>query len=184
MGKNEVNSAFEILLEEIEIVFDSINQDVEKALKDQNYEKIRVLVENATKLSDFRGKVKELQKEWRNVFTGKIPDRSKKLKGRKKLKKGLRTPEENFRIPILETLNEFSGKADINDVLKKVYEKMRDKLNNYDLERLSSGTQKRWENATQWCRNTLVSEGLLSSDSPRGIWEITNEGKKYLKENK
>ncbi|MFN3396352.1 MAG: winged helix-turn-helix domain-containing protein, partial [Thermodesulfovibrionales bacterium] len=40
----------------------------------------------------------------------------------------------------------------------------------------------RWENTAQWCRNTLVQEGLLSSDSPRGIWEITAEGEKLLRE--
>ena len=44
----------------------------------------------------------------------------------------------------------------------------------------SNSTQKRWENTIQWCRNGMVTEGLLSSNSPRGIWEITAKGKKVL----
>ena len=182
MDKNEVNIAFEILLEEIEIVFGGLTQEVEKELKNQNFEKMKVLIENATRLSTFREKVKLLQKEWRNVFTGKIPGKIKRGKGYKKLRRGLRTPEDDFRIPILETLIEFNGKAEMNDVLKKVSEKMKEKLNKFDMEKLPSNPQKRWENTAQWCRNTMVNEGLLSSDSPRGIWEITAEGKKYLKE--
>jgi len=97
----------------------------------------------------------------------------------------LRTPEDDFRIPILETLFELGDKADMGEVLKKVYEKMKDKINKYDMEGLpSNSSQKRWENTAQWCRNTMVNEGLLLSDSPRGIWEITSEGKRYLKDQK
>lgn len=184
MYKNEVNSAFEILLEEIEIVFSSINQEIEAFSKTQNYKKIIPLAENATNLSNFREKVKELQKEWRNVFTSKIPEKLKKIKREKKLQKGLRTPEEDFQIPVLESLVELNGIAKVNDILKKVYEKMKDKLNSYDLKRLPNNPQKRWENAAQWSRYTMVKEGLLSSDSPSGTWEITSKGKKYLEENK
>jgi len=38
-----------------------------------------------------------------------------------------------------------------------------------------------WRNTAQWCKNTLMQEGLLKSDSPKGIWEITEKGVEYLK---
>ena len=38
----------------------------------------------------------------------------------------------------------------------------------------------RWRNTAQWARNAMVKEGLLASDSPRGVWEITAEGKQWL----
>ena len=77
------------------------------------------------------------------------------------------------------------GKVEMKEVLKKVKDKMKHKLNQYDFEGLPSNpAQERWENTAQWCRNTLVKEGLLSSNSPRGIWEITSEGRKYLIEHK
>jgi restriction endonuclease Mrr len=58
-------------------------------------------------------------------------------------------------------------------------------LNKYDYEPLPSNpTQKRWENSVQWARNTMVNEGLLSSDSPRGIWEITQKGRDFYNQQK
>ena len=69
----------------------------------------------------------------------------------------------------------------MKEVLKKVYIKMKGYLNDYDKEPLlSNSNQIRWENTAQWCRNTMVNEGLLSSDSPRGVWKITDLGKQYL----
>jgi restriction system protein len=37
--------------------------------------------------------------------------------------------------------------------------------------------QPRWRNAARWERNSMVEEGLLKSDSPWGIWEITEAGR-------
>lgn len=86
-----------------------------------------------------------------------------------------------FRIPILESLIELGGRAPMKEVLEKVYEKMKTQLNEYDLSPLPSNpSQKRWENAVQWCRLNMVKEGLLSSDSPWGIWEISEKGRKFL----
>ena len=185
MERNEVNIAFEILLEEIENVFDALNEEGENSFKSQNYEKARILIENATRLTVFRGKVKDLQKEWKNIFIGKLPVKIKKGKKSTKLKRGLRTPEDEFRIPILESLIELNDKAKMSDVLDLVFIKIKDKLNEYDKEPvLSNPSQKRWENGAQWCRNTMVNEGLLSSESERGIWEITDLGKEYLQKEK
>ncbi|MDD2211718.1 MAG: winged helix-turn-helix domain-containing protein [Clostridia bacterium] len=88
----------------------------------------------------------------------------------------MRTPEDAFRQPLLEALVELGGSANIGDILKIVYEKLKNRLNKYDYQRLNSPPHEtRWRNTTKWCRNTLVKEGLLSSTSPWGIWEITEE---------
>jgi len=109
-----------------------------------------------------------------------------KIKGtgqiRQKIKKGLKTPESQYRIPILQVLTELGGQGRINEILEKVYEKMKDILNKVDLELLPSGTDSRWRNTACWERNTMVKEGLIKRGSPRGIWEITEKGKIYLKE--
>lgn len=180
-NKNEVGMAFEILLEEVESVVDSFNQDAEMAFKNRDYQKAKALIEDATILADFREKIKTLQKEWQRLFASKIP---KTKIVYKKLKKGLRTPEDEYRIPILESIQELGGKAPMREVLSKVYEKMKNKLNDYDLSPLPSNPeQKRWENGVQWCRNTLVREGLLSPESPKGTWEITAIGMAEIKKN-
>ncbi|WP_038055080.1 winged helix-turn-helix domain-containing protein [Thermodesulfobacterium hydrogeniphilum] len=58
---------------------------------------------------------------------------------------------------------------------------MKDKLNEYDYQVLSFNNTVRWKNTAQWCRNTMVQEGLLNSDFPKGIWEISKKGIEYLK---
>lgn len=100
----------------------------------------------------------------------------------KKLRRGLKTHLSEYRIPILQVLTDLGGRGKVNEILEKVYEKMKDILNPVDLEVLPSGGYSRWRNTANWARNTMVNEGLLSKDSPRGIWEITEKGKIYLKE--
>ena len=109
-----------------------------------------------------------------------------KIKGigeiRQKIKKGFKTPESQYKIPILQALIELGGRGEVNDILVKVYEKMKDILKPIDLQDLPSGTDFRWRNTARWARNTMINEGLLRKDSPRGVWEITEKGLNYLKE--
>jgi restriction system protein len=103
----------------------------------------------------------------------------------KRLKRGLRTSEDAFQKPILEALIELVGRAEMSKVLNLMERKMRGILNNYDYQPLPSDPNTiRWRNTAQWCRNTMVQEGLLKSDSPRGIWEISERGRKALQEGK
>lgn len=185
MLKNDVDVAFEILLKEIENVNKCLDQQGEQAFKNQNYEEADEISENAKRLRKFREKVILLKKEWENIFNSKMRKKACKKRPMKKLKKGLRTKEDEFRIPILESIVELGGRSSVKQVLSRVGEKMKNKLTPHDLEGLTSNPdQKRWENTVQWCRLTLVKEGLLSSNSPSGIWEITPAGKEYLKEQK
>jgi hypothetical protein len=185
MNKNEVNTAFEILLEEIEEVFNIISKEGEETFKAQDFDKARSLIEYGERLKYFREKVKALQKEWQTIFSERIPTKVRKRRMKGKLKRGLRTPEEKFVIPILESLIELGEKAEMKTVLKLLHDKMKGILNKYDYEYLPSNPkQRRWENTAQWARYTMVNEGLLAKDSPWGIWEITEKGKKFYKENK
>ncbi|WP_299239238.1 winged helix-turn-helix domain-containing protein [Sulfurihydrogenibium sp.] len=185
MDKNEVNTAFEILLEEIEEVFNMISKEGEESFKSRDFDKAKTLIEYGERLKYFREKVKTLQKEWQTIFSERIPTRGQKRQAKGRLKRGLRTPEENYVMPILESVIELGGKAEMKDVLNLVHEKMKNILNSYDYEPLPSNPkQKRWENTAQWARNTMVNEELLVKDSPRGIWEITDKGRKFYEENK
>jgi len=185
MDKNEVNAAFEILLEEIEEVFNTISEEGEESFKTQDFDKAKTLIEYGERLKDFREKVKTLQREWQTISNQKIPTQPQKKQTKERLERGLRTPEESYVMPILESIIELGGKAEMKDVLNLVHDKMKNILNSYDYEPLPSNPkQKRWENTAQWARNTMVNEGLLAKDSPRGIWEITDKGRKFYEENK
>ena len=95
---------------------------------------------------------------------------------------GQRTQQVKYRTPILEALEDLGGSGYVNEVLDFVYKKMKNFLVPVDLEEISSVRQKRWRNTAMWERSHMVKDGLLKSDSPRGIWEISEKGKKYLKE--
>ena len=58
MDTNEVNEGFEILLEEIEAVADTLNDAGAEAFRAGDYDKARAAIEEATRLAEFREKVK------------------------------------------------------------------------------------------------------------------------------
>jgi len=188
MDKDEVYIAFELLLEEIEKAVNIISNEAEKYLRAKDFAEAKTLTEYAERLQDLREKVKALQREYQTIlriFSEKIPTQVRKKKVKGKLKKGLRTPEEQFIIPILEAIIELGGRAKVKDVLERVYDKMKKILNSYDEEPLRSRRNvKRWVNTARWARQKMVDEGLLAKNSPRGIWEITEKGRKYYYEEK
>lgn len=183
MNQNEVHIAFEILLEEIEQVVNGIHQAVNEALRAGRFDEARLSLAHAEKLAQFRERVKGLQQEWHTLFVAspapitRPPARSRR--GQRRLPRGLRTPQESFRRPILEALLELGGRAPMNEVLRRVEEKMREVLSEYDRRPLRSG-QIRWRNTAQWARYTLVQDGLLRHDSPQGVWEISEAGRRAL----
>ena len=96
------------------------------------------------------------------------------------LAKGLRTPEDAFRLPILRALVQLGGSGKMQAVLDLVHEEMAPQLNHHDYEPIPSNPNlPRWQNSTQWCRAKLIRDGALRSDSARGLWEISNEGRAW-----
>jgi hypothetical protein len=92
--------------------------------------------------------------------------------------------QKEYTIPLLESLIELGGSAKTSMVLDRIYAKMESRFKPVDLEMLPSGTDIRWKNKVAWERQNLVSRGLLKKGSPSGMWEISEEGKRYLIESK
>ena len=90
------------------------------------------------------------------------------------------TERQAYRVPILRALIALGGRAPIRQVLERVEQRLRNSLTPADLEELPSGQRLRWQENAEWERFHMVREGLLSSGSPRGIWEITEEGRRFL----
>ena len=187
MNSNEVNTAFEILIEEIELVANNLNEEGAKAIKAGSYDVARRLMDEAERLADFREKVRALQKEWASLqprHSSSVTYASRKVTNSKaRLPRGLRTPEDAFRRPILEALVELGGEANLNEILDLVGVKMKATLTQYDFQSLrSSPRSPRWRNTAQWCRNKLVRDGLMRADSPYGIWAISEAGRRALQD--
>ncbi|MEM3653070.1 MAG: winged helix-turn-helix domain-containing protein [Nitrososphaerales archaeon] len=92
------------------------------------------------------------------------------------------THEHQYFTPILEALVELGGKAKTHVVLEKVGEKMKNLLKPKDYEKLPSGKAIRWQISAMWARWRLIEKGYLRRDSPRGVWEITDKGRRILQE--
>jgi hypothetical protein len=90
------------------------------------------------------------------------------------------TPVEKFWVPILESLVELGGSGRYEHVIDMVGKKMEEVLTPADKEKLRSGIYVRWRNRVAWQRFNMVKEGLLRKDSPRGVWEITPQGRAWL----
>ena len=155
-------------------------QKLEK-LKKERIDKAIVLVKEAQELLNIYNLKLNITSRGIRIKDKDGRDTHKKRKQRT-LSQGSKTHNSEYRIPILQVLTDLGGRGKVNEILRRVYEKMKDVLNSFDLEVLSSGFDVRWRNAAQWERNTMVNQGLLEKDSSRGIWEITESGKNYLKE--
>jgi len=91
------------------------------------------------------------------------------------------TRPKDFWKPIFETLVDEGGQASVQKVIQSVERKMRNRLKPGDHEKNFDGSEK-WEKQVNFQRLAMVHEGLLASNSPRGIWEITDKGRKWLSE--
>jgi hypothetical protein len=89
-------------------------------------------------------------------------------------------PESKYELPILQELVDRGGSAPAREVVQAVGERLKDQLTDLDKERLQTGDV-RWENRVAFTRLTLKKRGLLKSNSPRGIWEISDEGREAAK---
>jgi restriction system protein len=188
MAKDEVKTAIELLLEEVGRTYDVLYQEAQKAVAIHDIDRSQHILEICKKVKAFKEKVENLKSEWDAIFSGVVcmptKNGSCRKKKRSRLERGLRTPEEKFILPILEALIELGGEAHASDVLKPVHAKMKNILNTYDYEDLSSNNQKRWENTALWVKYRMVKDGLLDRNVPRGVWRITEKGRKFYQNNK
>jgi len=91
------------------------------------------------------------------------------------------TPQKDFWKPILETLVDEEGEANVQEVVEGVERKIKNQLKPGDNEPNRDGIPK-WVKAVHFQRLAMVHQGLLASDSPRGIWAITDQGRQWLSE--
>jgi len=189
MLEREVKSAIELLLEEVGRTYNALNKELQKAVELEEFDRVQYITRICKEVKAFKEKVENLKSEWQAIFNGAVytptkNDSCRKKKNRSRLERGLRTPEEKFILPILEALIGLGGEAHAKDVLERVHAKMKDILNSYDYEDLSSNNQKRWENTAQWAKHKMVEEGLLDRNVPRGVWRITEKGRKFYQDHK
>ena len=89
------------------------------------------------------------------------------------------TPQTTYeKYLLLVLLREFNSSGHKRDVTHAIVKRMMKDgyINASDQELVSTGETKA-ENTITWARNALKSRGHISRMSPRGIWELTAEGR-------
>ena len=176
MRSNDVVEAFHFLIEEIDRLLNAKHDGISKAIEKGEYDKAKALTEKCSQINDFKERVVNLKRDWKRFESGKVKPGT--ISGRRRLKKGVKTPQPAYRDAILVSLLELGTSAKAKEVLELVCEKMKDQLTPFDLEAIESNPKEpRWRNTAMWCRNDLANEGLISRDTPKGIWALTDKGR-------
>ncbi len=185
MVDRNIIPAFDMLLEELDAIVTHFNQQGAQLMQTKDYAQAREVIAKAEAVLALQAKVKALQEEWVHIAVQPTPKTPKKTLVKrtmtKPLKQGLRTPNEAFHLPITQALVQLGGSGRVSEVLDLVEGMMKDQLNTYDYQTIPSDPYViRWRNNAQWARLKLVQEGYLASNSPRGVWEITESGRAWV----
>lgn len=183
-ASDSVTLVLDLLLEEVEAERAHVKCVGADAFRDGDHDGVEASLAQSKMLEEFHGKAAALRKEWQKLASSASRGKGGKSgSGRRnlgKLRKGLRTPEPEFIEPILRVLIEMGGHGRAATVVARVGEVMQPILCGVDYEALSGDGKPRWEKAANWARRLMVLDGLLKSDSPHGIWEISEEGRAHL----
>jgi len=188
---NDVGEALALLSETLTDEEARIRDEGSEAMKTGAYDTARDVIDFAERLIAFQNKVASLADEWEeleNAREAATPEVqkivSKHFFGKKK--KGLIPSQDEYCKPLLEVLAEIGGSGPTDEVLDRLGEKMKSTLKPIDYEcHKSNDKQIRWRNTAQWARNKMVnSDGRMKKGSPRGIWEISTKGRKWLEKQK
>jgi hypothetical protein len=180
----ETKEAFDALLIQLKDALKNKQEQAMQAIQQGQFANAQTAAKGGEDLSTYIQYLERLQQNWTKLILGKQPILDKKSKRRRlpHLSPGRKTPQQAYRIPILQALKEMGGRGRPRDVLLRIEEKMKPSFNELDLGLLHDGHTHRWKNAAGWERQNMIKTGLLSPDMPVGIWEITEEGRNYLKE--
>ena len=185
--KDDVSTALGLLRDSLAEEELRIRNEGAKAMQGGEYDTATSVVEFAKRLLTFQKKVESLVSEWdeledmRDTASPAVQEIvSKRFFGKKK--KGEITPHTEFYTYILQSLVEMGGSGKTKLVLDQVGEKMKSVLKPLDHAVLpSDGKSIRWRNSAQWSRNTMVNEDGRMKKTKNGIWEISDKGRKWLK---
>lgn len=175
----DTQEAFETLIGELQNALGDTQESIEDAVKQSDFSAARDAAERGEEIQEQIDQLKDLKKQWGNIVGSESA-----TEGAKRAPRGASTPQETYRLPILWVLEEMGGRGRTSEVLDRVGEIMNDQLNKWDRQMLPSGDNIRWRNKAQWARNTMVKEDLLASDSPRGVWEISEKGRAVLRKSR
>jgi hypothetical protein len=180
------NDAFKVLKSELKSLLKQVQTTAAEEILRGNLEAGGKLVDRAKALQGLENTLGDLHREWKKISPQpKLPGVETGTPQHVNLApNGTKTNEKYFKLPILQALEQNGGKGTAKEITDIVGEIMKDRLNDYDKEVLENGRTIRWRSTTAFMRLKLVKAGLMRSDSEKGTWEISQEGREYLENTK
>jgi len=111
--------------------------------------------------------IQKLEKQQRSTQTAAM----RPVQRGTRTSKGHYTSEDTLRGTLIASLKALGGSAPKSEVEDEMERRLRSVLTNADYEPVGEGIP-RWKKNAQWMRYSLVQEGIMKSNSPRGIWEL------------
>lgn len=179
-GDNSETGAMEAQLREIARAIHKLDKqgvpvpDALRAEKTRLAAALGVSGEATQTLNYLADELEVLLKELKDRI-GRAPETASIKKSRAKRSKSPKTDKAILRRLIIDGIKELGGSAhkrDVFELVEKIYE---GRFLPGDFDYLPDGKRISWKNYSEWEVTSLRKEGLLKSDSPRGIWELSED---------
>jgi Mrr N-terminal domain len=190
IGGDQVTAALDLAAEEVELAIAEVKTAAKRAIDADRLAEARRLTDQIAPMRSFKSRITDARREWlkgrsNGRRTSTPGGRTQRRRNLGRLEPGKATPNSAFFAPLLAIVEECGGNVSARVALEKLADRMASTFTSYDYESLPSArghNEVRWRKAAQWARRDLVVRGLLASDSPRGFWSITEEGRHWLTE--
>ena len=182
----KIQDAFNDLIEITEQELGGIIKSCTASMNKNDYDAVRAPFEQAAEVSKFLQHLTELRKDW-NRLLGEVreakPTGVQKRTPIIKLPRGSLTHLDAFTRPVLQALVDIGGKGTRSEVFERLLKSMNKTFTKYDFGFTPSRPKApRWHDTLDRAYKLMRKSGLLSTDTPIGIWEISQKGRDFLKE--
>lgn len=148
--------------------------DVFRAEKTKLAAAIEVQSESVRALSDLAAGFEGIVKELKGRLERHTPPGMTRRSTGPRLNMPKTSPEV-LRINIIRALKKLGNRARVSDVFDEMERHLAGKLLPGDLALRQDGKTIVWRNNAQWERLRMTRDGTLCSDSPNGIWELSED---------
>jgi hypothetical protein len=148
--------------------------DVLRAEKTRLVASLALTVEAAQALGQLADEFQSMLQDLRDRTAQPLASSQKPRSEHSRLPK---TSKKVLREHIICALKKLGGSARVSDVIEEIGQYLDGKLLPGDTEWRESTNEYAWQNNAKWERYQMTQDGVLRTGSPRGIWELSEDGK-------
>ena len=97
------------------------------------------------------------------------------------IRRGRLTPKNTLIKAIVQVMEQMGNSGHMREIHNRLEDVLANVLNSEDYKKDSSGLVT-WHHQVDWARLYMVKKGILKNDSPRGIWELSENYQKIMEE--